>query len=85
MSVFVDSNNWVSEQDGVRWALWALGDSRGWRPGSFFERLIEAYGHADHENQDVLRQAYPRLFLMLEKGRQRGGVEVLAALIGEAK
>lgn len=41
--------------------LWHGGDSRGLEPGSFIEKLLDAWAKADLENQARLRIAFPTL------------------------
>lgn len=47
--------------DAARQVLWHNGDSRGIQPGSFIEKLLEAWTRADQGNSARLSAAFPTL------------------------
>ena len=61
--------------------LWHFRDPRGYRPGSFIEKLLDAIGAADHMNRFQLFTAFPGYVTAWEMGaRQANGLDQLAAI-----
>lgn len=47
--------------EAARHVLWHIGDPRGYQPGSFTEKLLDAWARADHANSIALWAAFPAL------------------------
>lgn len=78
------SNNEMNHRTEVaRHVLWHNGDNRGQQPGSFTEKLLDAWVRADQQNAWRLRQAFPTLGYAVEISRTRGS-DALAEWAGIA-
>lgn len=69
----------ISPED-ARHVLWAVGDPRGYRPGSFTETLLDALGRSDPQNEARLMGAFPGLVSAVQIVRLGGGREELARI-----
>ena len=49
------------KEQAARHILWTVGDPRGYRPGSFTEKLLETWAQADVRNKAKLSRAFPSL------------------------
>lgn len=60
------------EQEAARHVLWYVGDKRGWEPGSFTSKLLDAWARADRENDARLRGAFPALGIAVAYAQHEG-------------
>lgn len=78
---------WEQQQEerkeAARHVLWHNGDHRGQQPGSFTEKILDAWARADMENAHRLAVAFPLLGEAVEISRTRGS-DALAGWAGIA-
>lgn len=70
-------------QEVARHVLWHNGDRRGAQPGSFTEKLLDAWARADGRNDMRLRTAFPLLGEAVQVSRTLGS-DALAEWAGIA-
>ena len=73
----------IEREEVARHVLWHNGDSRGQQPGSFTEKLLDAWVRADGMNDMRLRAAFPLLGEAVQISRTIGS-DTLAEWAGIA-
>lgn len=59
-------------REAAHHVLWHNGDQRGWRPGSFTEKLLDAWARADSGNSARLDMAFPEYATAVDISRSHG-------------
>lgn len=72
-----------ARREVARHVLWHNGDPRGYEPGSFTTKLLEAWARADLENGARLALAFPILGQAVAISREQGS-DALAEWAGIA-
>lgn len=70
-------------QEAARHVLWHNGDPRGVQPGSFTEKILNAWSSADQENSARLALAFPLLATAVHISQTQGS-DALAEWAGIA-
>lgn len=73
----------TEQEEAARHVLWHNGDPRGVQPGSFTEKLLNAWARADGVNSARLAVAFPMLGTAVQISRTLGS-DALAEWAGIA-
>lgn len=77
----MSTENITIPPETARHVLWHYGRAGGCQPGSFTQRLMEAFDTADIDNAGILASAYPQLgAAMLAAKLDEDGIDRLKAI-----